>query len=74
MFNDEQLWLTQFLYASIDVLWTHLRIGGFIVFQSVRYDYIGEYMIKKQDAIFKGIISRVTSTGRYKPNWIWQKI
>jgi hypothetical protein len=74
MFNDEQLWLTQFLYASIDVLWNHLRIGGFIVFQSVRYDYIGEYMIKKQDAVFKGIISRVTSTGRYKPNWIWQKI
>ena len=54
-------------------------MGGFIVFQSVRYDYIGEYMLKehaekRKDAVFRGILSRVTTAGRYKPNWVWQKI
>jgi hypothetical protein len=49
------------------------------VFQSVRYDYIGEYMMrehftKRKDGEFMGIISRVTSSGRYKPNWVWQKV
>ena len=73
------MWLSEFLYASIEVLWSRLRVGGFIVFQSVRYDYIGEYMMKehvenKQDAEFIGILSRVTSSGRYKPNWVWQKV
>ena len=79
MFNNEKMWLNEFLYASIEVLWSRLRVGGYIVFQSVRYDYIGEYMTsqhmnKKNDGIFKGIISRVTTSGRYKPNWVWQKI
>jgi hypothetical protein len=79
MFTNEKMWLNEFLYASIEVLWSRLRVGGYIVFQSVRYDYIGEYMTsehmnKKKDGIFKGIISRVTTSGRYKPNWIWQKI
>jgi hypothetical protein len=79
MFSNEKMWLDQFLHASIEELWSHLRVGGFIVFQSVRYDYIGEYMIKehaekRKDAIFRGILSRVTSAGRYKPNWVWQKI
>jgi len=78
MFNNEKLWLKEFLHASIEVLWSRLRIGGYIVFQSVRYDYIGDYMIKEhvekqKDAEFKGIMSRVTTGGRYKPNWIWQK-
>lgn len=79
MFNNEKMWLNEFLHASIEVLWSRLRVGGYIVFQSVRYDYIGEYMLnehvnKKQDGVFKGIISRVTTSGRYKPNWIWQKV
>ena len=79
MFNNEKMWLSEFLYASIDVLWSRLRVGGYIVFQSVRYDYIGEYMMKEhftkgKDGEFVGIISRVTSSGRYKPNWVWQKI
>jgi hypothetical protein len=79
MFNNEKMWLNEFLYASIEVLWSRLRVGGYIVFQSVRYDYIGEYMTsqhmnKKNDGIFKGIISRVTTSGRYKPNWVWQKV
>ena len=79
MFTNEKMWLAEFLYASIDVLWTRLRVGGFIVFQSVRYDYIGEYMMrehftKRKDGEFVGIISRVTSSGRYKPNWVWQKV
>jgi hypothetical protein len=76
MFNNEQLWLEQFLYASIEELWKRLRVGGYIVFQSVRYDYIGEHMIKHHanDAEFKGIIARVTSNGRRKPNWVWQKM
>ena len=76
MFNNEQLWLEQFLYASIDELWKRLRVGGYIVFQSVRYDYIGKHMITHHttDAEFKGIIARVTSNGRRKPNWIWQKM
>ena len=79
MFSDEKMWLNEFLYASIEVLWSRLRVGGYIVFQSVRYDYIGAYMTnehmsKKRDGVFKGIISRVTTSGRYKPNWIWQKI
>jgi hypothetical protein len=79
MFNNEKMWLSEFLHASIEVLWSRLRVGGYIVFQSVRYDYIGEYMLnehvnKKQDGVFKGIISRVTTSGRYKPNWIWQKV
>jgi hypothetical protein len=79
MFNNEKIWLSEFLRASIEVLWSRLRVGGFIVFQSVRYDYIGEHMMKehvenKQDAEFIGILSRVTSSGRYKPNWVWQKV
>ena len=79
MFNNEKIWLSEFLCASIDVLWSRLRVGGYIVFQSVRYDYIGEYMMKEhvenqKDAEFKGILSRVTSSGRYKPNWVWQKV
>ncbi len=76
MFNNEQLWLEQFLYASIEELWKRLRVGGYIVFQSVRYDYIGEHMVKHHanDAEFKGIIARVTSNGRRKPNWVWQKM
>ena len=79
MFNNEKIWLSEFLHASIEVLWSRLRVGGFIVFQSVRYDYIGEYMMKEhftkgKDGEFMGIISRVTSSGRYKPNWVWQKI
>jgi hypothetical protein len=78
MFNNEKMWLKEFLHASIEVLWSRLRVGGFIVFQSVRYDYIGEHMIKEhvekqKDAEFKGILSRVTTGGRYKPNWVWQK-
>jgi hypothetical protein len=79
MFTNEKMWLSEFLYASIEVLWSRLRVGGFIVFQSVRYDYIGEYMMrehftKRKDGEFMGIISRVTSSGRYKPNWVWQKV
>jgi hypothetical protein len=79
MFTNEKVWLSDFLYASIEVLWSRLRVGGFIVFQSVRYDYIGEYMMrqhftKEKDGEFVGIISRVTSSGRYKPNWVWQKV
>ena len=79
MFNNEKMWLSEFLYASIEVLWTRLRVGGYIVFQSVRYDYIGEYMMrehvtKRKDGEFMGIISRVTTSGRYKPNWVWQKV
>ena len=79
MFANEKMWLSEFLYASIEVLWSRLRVGGYIVFQSVRYDYIGEHMMrehadKKKDGVFKGIISRVTTSGRYKPNWVWQKI
>ena len=79
MFSNEKMWLGQFLHASIEVLWSRLRVGGFIVFQSVRYDYIGEYMMKEhftkgKDGEFVGIISRMTSSGRYKPNWVWQKI
>jgi hypothetical protein len=79
MFNNEKMWLSEFLYASIDVLWSRLRVGGYIVFQSVRYDYIGEYMMKEhlekhKDAEFRGILSRVTSSGRYKPIWVWQMV
>ena len=79
MFSNEKMWLGQFLHASIEELWSRLRVGGYIVFQSVRYDYIGEYMMKEhftkgKDGEFMGIISRVTSSGRYKPNWVWQKI
>ena len=79
MFNNEKMWLSEFLYASIEVLWSRLRVGGYIVFQSVRYDYIGEYMMREhftkgKDGEFMGIISRVTSSGRYKPNWVWQKV
>ena len=79
MFTNEKMWLAEFLYASIEVLWSRLRVGGYIVFQSVRYDYIGEYMMrehftKRKDGEFVGIISRVTSSGRYKPNWVWQKV
>jgi hypothetical protein len=78
MFNNEKVWLKEFLHASIEVLWSRLRVGGYIVFQSVRYDYIGDHMTKEHvekqnDAEFKGILSRVTTGGRYKPNWVWQK-
>lgn len=75
MFQDEQTWLSQFLIQSLEELWKRLKVGGFIVFQSVRYDYIGNYMHAHHtaDGIFKGIISRLTSSNRHKPNWIWQK-
>jgi len=79
MFTNEKMWLSEFLYASIEALWSRLRVGGYIVFQSVRYDYIGEYMMrehftKRKDGAFMGIVSRVTTSGRYKPNWVWQKV
>jgi hypothetical protein len=34
---------------------------------------IKEHVEKQKDAEFKGILSRVTTGGRYKPNWVWQK-
>jgi hypothetical protein len=33
-----------------------------------------EHAEKRKDAVFRGILSRVTTAGRYKPNWVWQKI
>jgi hypothetical protein len=33
-----------------------------------------EHFTKGKDGEFMGIISRVTSSGRYKPNWVWQKV
>jgi len=33
-----------------------------------------EHFTKRKDGEFMGIISRVTSSGRYKPNWVWQKV
>jgi hypothetical protein len=58
MFNNEKMWLSEFLYASIDVLWSRLRVGGYIVFQSVRYDYIGEYMMKEHVEQARGGINQ----------------
>jgi hypothetical protein len=33
-----------------------------------------EHFTKEKDGEFMGVISRVTSSGRYKPNWVWQKV
>jgi ribosomal protein S18 acetylase RimI-like enzyme len=74
MFKDLYVWKTQFLHKSLEVLWSKLKPNHYIVFQSMRYDYILEYMNTLKDAKFEGVISRKTYAGRFKPNWIWSKI
>jgi hypothetical protein len=70
-FND---WKYNFLFKSINLLWSKLKINGFAIFQSMRYDYINEFMLTLPNAKFIGVISRKTYAGRFKPNWIWTKI
>jgi len=70
-FND---WKFNFLFNSLKILWSKLKINGFAIFQSMRYDYIHEFMTSLPNAKFIGVISRKTYAGRYKPNWIWTKI
>ena len=74
MFTDFKSWKYKFLHKSIEVLLSKLKKGGYIVFQSLRYDYIREYMQKQKNMKFAGVICRKTYAGRYKPNWIWCKI
>ena len=74
MFKDYNTWKNKFLYESLRILWSKLSIGGFIVFQSIRYNLIRELIEKEfKDARFLGVISRKTYSGRFKPNWIWTK-
>jgi hypothetical protein len=75
LFRDFDTWKTQFLHASLQILWDRLATGGFAIFQSMRYDYIHEFMLTQPDAEYRGVISRMTYARqtRYKPNWIWQK-
>jgi uncharacterized membrane protein YgcG len=75
MFKDYNTWKNKFLYESLRILWSKLRHGGFIVFQSIRYNLIRELIEKEfKDAKFLGVISRKTYSGRFKPNWIWTKV
>lgn len=75
LFRDFNTWKTQFLHASLQILWDRLAPGGYAIFQSMRYDYIHEFMLTQSDAEYRGVISRMTYARqtRYKPNWIWQK-
>ena len=75
LFRDFDTWKTQFLHASLQILWDRLVPGGYAIFQSMRYDYIHEFMLTQPDAEYRGVISRMTYARqtRYKPNWIWQK-
>jgi hypothetical protein len=75
LFRDFNTWKTQFLHASLQILWDRLAPGGYAIFQSMRYDYIHEFMLTQLDAEYRGVISRMTYARqtRYKPNWIWQK-
>ena len=75
LFRDFDTWKTQFLHASLQILWDRLAPGGYAIFQSMRYDYIHEFMQTQPDAEYRGVISRMTYARqtRYKPNWIWQK-
>jgi hypothetical protein len=75
MFKDYNTWKNKFLYESLRILWSKLSYGGFIVFQSIRYNLIRELIEKEfKDAKFLGVISRKTYSGRFKPNWIWTKV
>jgi hypothetical protein len=75
MFKDYDTWKNKFLYESLRILWSKLSYGGFIVFQSIRYNLIRELIEKEfKDAKFLGVISRKTYSGRFKPNWIWTKV
>jgi len=75
LFRDFDTWKTQFLHTSLQILWDRLAPGGYAIFQSMRYDYIHEFMLTQPDAEYRGVISRMTYARqtRYKPNWIWQK-
>jgi hypothetical protein len=75
LFRDFDTWKAQFLHASLQILWDRLAPGGYAIFQSMRYDYIHEFMQTQPDAEYRGVISRMTYARqtRYKPNWIWQK-
>jgi hypothetical protein len=75
LFRDFDTWKTQFLHASLQILWDRLAPGGYAIFQSMRYDYIHEFMLTQPDAEYRGVISRMTYARqtRFKPNWIWQK-
>ena len=74
LFGDFDTWKNKFLYASLNILWKKLKPNGYIVFQSIRYNLIREYIQKLKDAKFMGVIARKTYGGRFKPNWIWKKI
>ena len=74
LFNDFDTWKNKFLHTSLQILWNKLKPDGYIVFQSIRYNLIREYIQKFDDAKFMGVISRKTYGGRFKPNWIWKKI
>ena len=73
LFTDYDTWKNKFLYKSIDILLSKLKSNGFIVFQSLRYNIIRDYIETKTFMKYKGVISRKTYSGRYKPNWIWIK-
>lgn len=74
LFNDFDTWKNKFLYKSLQILWNKLKPNGYIVFQSIRYNLIREYIQKLKDAKFMGVIARKTYGGRFKPNWIWKKL
>ena len=74
LFKDFNTWKYKFLHKSIEILWSKLKVGGFIVFQSLRYNLIREKLQTFDNAEYKGVIARKTYSGRYKPNWIWIKI
>jgi hypothetical protein len=46
MFKDYDTWKKEFLYKLLKVLWSKLSYGGFIVFQSIRYNLIRELIEK----------------------------
>lgn len=74
MFRDEEMWNFEFLIASLRVLWNKLAEGGYIVFISMRYDKIREFMWRLFDSEYVDVISRKTYGGRFKPCWIWKKL
>jgi len=81
--NNLDMWLSKFMYKSIDKIWTHLKTGGFlvivindtriknkIIFYTQR---IINYILKKKGSKFINMLKYKTDN-TIQPIWCFQKI
>lgn len=74
LFPTFDVWINGFLYPSLDILVSKIKVNGYLIVQSRKIKYIYSYLMKKLELKFKGVIARKTYGNKYKPNHIFQKI